>query len=285
MTQQEIESQIKAISGNAYVLEELYKLLESKEASGFVGAGVSAGLWPLWDEFLKMFVEYAFSLGKINQDEVEYLLKGSYSSPLETAQLLKNKIGDRDYYSFFQETLKDKTSPVTNKAYTLTHKSLLQLPINNYVTLNYDAGLTNARADLYHNATTTYFFWDQENARDILKHGFKRLILHAHGRYDRSDSIVLTLDEYRKAYDNSAFVRLLNTLFNYQRLIFVGFGMTDPYIKQLFNNISKDNKTTQFQHIALIGLNARNENCSFASGTCRDGFWSSRSILPNRKSS
>ena len=43
MNQQEIENQIKAITGNGPVLEELYKLLDDKKAIAFVGAGASAG--------------------------------------------------------------------------------------------------------------------------------------------------------------------------------------------------------------------------------------------------
>ncbi len=254
MNQQEIENQIKAIAGNEPVLEELYKLLDAEEAIAFVGAGVSAGLWPLWDEFLTGFVEHSLKLGKITQPEAEYFKKDAAQNPLETAQQLRNKIGERDYFEFLRDTFKDKTSPQTGGAFTLTHKALLQLPIHNYLTLNYDAGLTNARAALYPKATTSYFFWDQEEARRIRERGFKRLVLHAHGRHDRADSIILTLGDYRKAYDRRPFVRLLNELFNSGHLLFIGFGLTDPYIKQLCNSISKEKSTSPFQHIAFVGL-------------------------------
>ena len=214
MNQQEIENRINPIAGNEPVLEELFKLLDSEEAIAFVGAGVSAGLWPLWDEFLKGFVEYSQKLGKIKKAEANYFKKESSTNPLETAQQLRNKIGDRDYFEYLRETFKNKNSPQTSGAYTLTHKTLLQLPIHNYLTLNYDAGLTNARATLYPKATTSYFFWDQEEARRIRERGYKRLVLHAHGRHDRAESIILTLNDYRKAYDNRPFVRLLNEIFN-----------------------------------------------------------------------
>ena len=255
MNQQKIEKQIKAIAGNEPVLKELYKLLDAEEAIAFVGAGASAGLWPLWDEFLTGFIEYSLKLGKITRPEADYLKKEASQNPLEITQQLQNKIGDRDYFKYLQATFKDKISPQTGDAYTLTHKALLQLPIHNYLTLNYDAGLTNARDALYPRATTSYFFWDQEEAKRIRERGYKRLVLHAHGRHDRADSIILTLNDYRRAYDHQPFVRLLNALFNYDNLIFIGFGMTDPYIKQLFNNISKDSSTSPFQHIAFVGLN------------------------------
>ncbi len=254
MNHKETEKQIIAISGNKPVLEELYRLLDAEEAIALVGAGASAGLWPLWDEFLKNFVEHCLKLGKITQPEADFFKKEALQNPLETAQQLRNKIQDHYYFEYLQETFKDKISPHTDAAFTLTHKALLQLPIHNYLTLNYDAGLTNARAALYPKATTSYFFWDQEEAGRIRERGNKRLVLHAHGRHDRADSIILTLNDYRKAYDNHAFVRLLNDIFNSEKLIFIGFGMTDPYIKQLFNNITKDNSKGAFRHIAFVGL-------------------------------
>jgi hypothetical protein len=254
MSIQEIENKIKSIPGNEAALGKLYEVLDSGDAIAFVGAGASAGLWPLWDEFLKDFVDYGFKLGKITKPEADFFKKDISQNALETAQQLKKKIDDRDYFEYLQNTFKDKISPITGEAYTLTHKSLLQLPIHNYITLNYDAGLTNARSVLYPKATTSYYFWDQDEARRIIELGYKKLVLHAHGRHDRAESIILTLNDYRKAYDNRAYVRLLNDLFNYEKLIFIGFGMTDPYIKELCNNISKDNRTTNFQHIAIVGL-------------------------------
>lgn len=254
VNQKNIENQIKAIPGNTTVLEKLYKLLDDEEAIAFIGAGASAEIWPLWNEFLKEFIEQGQSLGKITETEVDYLKTNVSQNPLEIAQQLRNKIGERDYFEYIQETFKDKISPQTDGAFTLAHKALLQLPIHNYITLNYDAGLTNARALLYPQATTSYFYWDQEEAKRIRNKGFKRLVLHAHGRHDRSDSIILTLNDYRKVYDNRSFVRLLNEIFNSENLIIIGFGMTDPYIKQLFNNINKDCNSTSFQHIAFIGL-------------------------------
>jgi tetratricopeptide (TPR) repeat protein len=47
---------------------------------------------------------------------------------------------------------------------------------------------------------------------------------------------------------------LLTELFNSDHLLFIGFGLADPYIKQLCNNINKDKSKSPFQHIAFVGL-------------------------------
>ena len=145
MNLQSVEDDIRAIPGNGPVLDELYKILESGEALAMVGAGASAGLWPLWDGFLNGFIDHSLEHDRINQAEADFFKKEAPQTPLETAQQLRNKIGEPLYFEYLQQTFSDKTSPQTGGAYTLTHQALLQLPIHNYLTLNYDAGLTNAR--------------------------------------------------------------------------------------------------------------------------------------------
>jgi len=123
MNPQYIEKEIKKITGNEAVLEELYKVLESGEAIALVGAGASAeaDLWPLWNKFLEEFVKYSLKSGKISQEEADFFLRQAPQTPLETAQQLRNKIGDPLYFEYIQETFKDKISPHTDGAYTRTH--------------------------------------------------------------------------------------------------------------------------------------------------------------------
>ncbi len=255
MNWRETEQDIQAIPGNGPVLEELCDLLKAGDAIALVGAGASAGLWPLWHKFLQGFIEYVRQYGKINSNEALFFQREVFHTPLETIQQLCHKIGDNLYYEHLYKTFSDNTSPQTGHAFTLAQQALLQLPIQNYVTLNYDAGLTNTRTEIYPKATASYYFWDQDEAQNILDdRGFKRLILYAHGRYDRPDSLILTLDDYRRAYSYTPFVRLLNHLFDFKKLIMVGLSWRDPYIKQLFDNISGNYKDALRRHIAFVGL-------------------------------
>jgi len=232
------------------------KLLDTGEGIALVGPGASAELWPGWKEFLPGLIEHTQQCGKLNQTEAGFIQKEAPRTPLETAQHLRNKLGDTLYFEYFQAVFGNKISSQTGEAFTTTHQALLQLPVQNYLTLNYDACLTNARAYLYPRAATSYYFWDQEEVRNILEtNGFQRLILHAHGRYDRSGSIIFTLDDFRRAYNYTPFVRLLDNLFVLKRLIIVGFELEAPYIKQLLGRISGDYKKSPLKHIAFVGLN------------------------------
>ena len=249
-----IEDQIKAIPGNEAVLTELLTLLDNGEGIALVGAGASAELYPLWTSFLNGLVNFGEQHGRIEQAAATYYKSAAENSPLETAEQIKTDIGDKLFFKFLKDTFKDKKSKQTDKNYTLTHKALLELPINNYLTLNYDPGLTNARADLYPESSSSYWIWEDEEVIEIGQNNMEKAILHAHGRFDKKDSIVLTLNDYRKVYKEGAYLRLLNTLFAVKKILFVGFGMTDPYIKELFNQVNRDFQQTDLGHIALIGL-------------------------------
>jgi hypothetical protein len=47
------------------VLEKLYELFESSKATALVDADESAGLWPLWNEFLQGFIAHSAIAFKI----------------------------------------------------------------------------------------------------------------------------------------------------------------------------------------------------------------------------
>ena len=81
----------------------------------------------------------------ITQDDAEFLLREASHTPLETAQQLRNMIGNGLYFDYLYKTFSDRQSDKTNGAFSRHHQALLQLPICNVLTLNGDAGPTNAR--------------------------------------------------------------------------------------------------------------------------------------------
>lgn len=257
-----VEQEILSIPGNKPVLDDLEGILDDGDALALVGAGCSAELWPLWQDFIQGLINHALEQTRIDQAEAEYYREDMLRIPLGIAQQLRNKVGERLYFTYLHKTFgdKDKNSKLTGKKFTLAHKALIQLPIHSYLTLNYDPGLTNARAALDPDATTSYYFWDQEDAKQILD--YKRSILHVHGRYDRNESIILTEDDYHKIYSNRAFVRLLEIIFTSKKLLIVGFGLNDPYINQLFTTICKDYQKGPLKHIALVGLDDKKKDPS-----------------------
>ncbi len=67
-------------------------------------------------------------------------------------------MGEQFCFECLYETFCNKISACTNGTFTPTRRALLQLPLRHYLTLNDDAGLSNAKAILYPQATTSYYF-------------------------------------------------------------------------------------------------------------------------------
>jgi hypothetical protein len=136
MKLQLLEKEIRSIPGNYPVLKKLYKILDKGDAIGLIGAGASAGLWPIWYELLQNLIKYCMQYAKINKNEARFFREEAFKTPLVTAQQLRDKLGDNLYFEFLRETFKDKPHSNTGGAFTPIHKALMQLPIKNFLTLN-----------------------------------------------------------------------------------------------------------------------------------------------------
>lgn len=253
-----ITQEIEDIPGNGPVLERLCHILEKGEALALVGAGCSAELWPLCHDFLQGLIEYNKKYRIISPEDAKNFRKEILQDPLKIAQQLRYKMSDPLYFEYFHNIYSDKVSAQTGGCFTLAQQALLQLPIRNYLTMSYDAGLTNARAALFPKATTSYYFWDQEETKRILNESYKLLVLHVHGRYDRNDSIILTKNDYERFYRNDTFIHFLDHIFASATVLIVGFSLNDPYVTQLFYNISKDHPK-ESRHVALVGFDKKKD--------------------------
>lgn len=69
------------------------------------------------------------------------------------------------------------------------------------------------------------------------------------------DTIVFTSSEYQNNYQNPALTGFLEAIFRLKPLIFLGFGLTDPYFNQILENIyASNNRLLQGKFALLEGL-------------------------------
>lgn len=244
------------VPGNELVFNELSPLLGSEKAIAFLGAGISAEIYPLWIQFLRDLVQHGIDVGKVGWEKSSYLKDEIHRSPLVAASLIKDAIGKQDYYQMIKSVFGRRKSKITGKYYTRLQASIIQMPFQKFVTLNYDPGLTEARAALVNGATTSYILGNQTEVYDLISDSSKTAIAHLHGRFDVQESIVLNYEDYRMAYKRDAYRRTLETLYTSNRLIFIGFGMEDQFVKELFSNIKWDFKSENLGHIAIIGISS-----------------------------
>jgi hypothetical protein len=247
--------------GNEAAFGRLKDLLRDGEATAFIGAGASAGLYPLWGQLLERLIGEAEKFGRVTDPAtIPAWRRRAATNPDSVARSIKEALTSGPYYAALREIFRPKADP-DGKRYTPTHERLLRLPFKGYITTNYDSGLIEARADRRDCAATGYHTWADADAVQRWQGGeiFKEHpcpILFAHGVYERDDSIVLGTAEYRRVYQPGAFRRLFDSLWSREHLVFIGFSFADPWIKMAAQEVLTVTgaRTLAPRHIAVIGL-------------------------------
>ena len=238
---------------------ELNDLVASGEAVLIVGAGSSQRVeYPDWPELLKQLEQLAKKCGdgfKQDQGKRENL-------PLEYTENIKSHIcketGNLDrYYALLQELFGPKNPPFKD-----FHRNLVLLPFRGILTTNYDTVLEAALGNIEHaSAYDNSLVIDQSSIARV--HEFlmamnndkrmTRRIAHLHGRFDISDRIILSIEDYRRAYrlnppdeknsedyESKLRFKLLWSVLATRRVVFVGFSMNDPYLNKILEAVSND---------------------------------------------
>jgi hypothetical protein len=206
-------------------------------------------------------VEETKKRGRGSDEERAYWLKQRDAYPDQVVRGIKAALGDGIYAEVLRQIFRDKAGPDGNR-FTPIHAALLHLKFRAHITTNFDPGLLMARLALRPDLLGTgYATWKDADAvarwqnRSIFDED-RCPILFAHGSWEKSDSVVLGMGEYREAYRPGAFRRLFEQLWTTERLVFIGFSFADDWVKFIANEVltTIGKRTTEPRHIALIGL-------------------------------
>ena len=250
-----------AIPGNEHAFERLRALLDGGSAIAFVGAGASAGLYPLWGGLIASLVDETKKRGRANDDERAYWLKQRDTYPDQVVRGIKAALGDGIYAEVLRQIFRPKAGLDGNR-FTPIHAALLSLKFRAHITTNFDPGLLEARLTLRPDLRgTSYATWKDADAVARWQNGDifvdePRPMLFAHGSWEKSNSIVLGMGEYREAYRPGAFRRLFEHLWTTEHLVFAGFSFADDWVRFIANEVltASGKRTTEPRHVALIGL-------------------------------
>jgi tetratricopeptide (TPR) repeat protein len=249
----------RSIPGNEHAFNRLRELVMGGEAIAFVGAGASAGLYPLWGGLIQQLADQAVSRGASVADR-EFWIKNSYTSPDVVVDGIKRAIDPGSFSELLREIFRAKAGSDGNR-FTKVHGTLIRLPFKGYLTTNFDPGLVEARRQLRPDSIATGFgTWRDPDVVDRWQNGriFRDQpcpLLFAHGIYERSETIVLGAAEYREAYRIGPFRRLFETIWKQQQLVFVGFSFSDSWIRTVANEgLFNGAAPSAPQHVAIIGI-------------------------------
>jgi len=202
----------------------------------FIGAGFShfsEGLNkakpPLWGDFLGRLKDMMHTPAQKPLVD-DLIAKERY---LDAAEIIRDDMIESEYNAFLQEELRN---PCFRPA--RVHEYLRDLDLNVVLTTNYDTIYEDCcragqAANLY--ATKTYH---DHGMMDDLR-STRRLIVKAHGCATVQSRTILTRSSYFKARQEfPAFFAILDALFTTNTLLFMGYGLGDPDIQMVLENVA-----------------------------------------------
>jgi tetratricopeptide (TPR) repeat protein len=226
-------------------LSALRAYLASGQAVAFLGAGVSAPLYPLWTGLIGDLVDAAAE--RMSADEAATCRALARESPEEVVEIIRQQLGVPNYREVLRQVLRARTDPETGRSWTPVHELVCRCAFKAVVTTNYDPGITDARIRVRPRASSTGFTtWEDELNLDQWRTGdvfgeSELPVLFAHGQHNRPDSIVLATTEYRRAYAGKlphVLARLMDG-----HLVWVGFSFADQRIAAILREIANQTGT------------------------------------------
>src|SRR5579863_3512324 len=189
---------------NAPGLTALREYLASGEAVAFLGAGVSRPLYPLWDGLIGELVDAAAD--RLTPKEQATCRALAKDSPEAIVEIVRRGLGPGVFREVLRGVLHVRTDPESGRSWTPVQELLCRCPFKAVVTTNYDPGIVDARMRVRQTAAATGFTTrEDERGLDRWRTGdvfgeAELPVLFAHGKHNRSDSVVLATTEYRRAY-------------------------------------------------------------------------------------
>lgn len=264
---------------NAERKRELIELVASGEAVLIVGSGSSARVgYVTWNALIEALENLANNCG----EGLDQRHKGDPLAYLDYAEDIKLHIHDKRgnlsrYHDFLYNLFKRKSPPCDD-----FHKMLVSLPFRGILTTNYDTVLEAALGAIDHEAASDNSLVIDENSAARV-HEFlmamnndkrmSRRIAHLHGTFNPATSIILSIEDYKRAYgltltdeghyqtnESKLRFRLLWAVLATRRVVFVGFSMNDPYLNKILGTVSEDlwtwNKSTHFAIMSISSEDA-----------------------------
>jgi hypothetical protein len=214
----------------------------------FVGAGLSTPLFPGWNAALdKLLVHTSkrFSYPKEREENLKRML--SEGKLLDVADACARDLGENSYRSFIENNFDREFLP---EEIPNAYSALLDLRPQTILTTNYDRIPEVGGRGGYRIYTNTNI----GEALSAIQNN-KTMVFKLHGNVTQQNSIVFTRAEYQNVYRNLGFRDFITAIFNLKTVIFLGFGLTDPYFNFVLENIfAVNDRILQGKYALLEGL-------------------------------
>lgn len=256
---EERRAELHRVNGDG--LGALREILDAGRGLAFLGAGVSAPLYPLWAGVISVLIDEV--AGRLGEDELRTCRELATGRPDAVVGIVQNRLGEGAYHAVLRRLFAPRKDPATQRTWTGVHELVVRCNLAGVITTNYDPGIANARMAVRTEASATGFAsWADEDLlvrwRQGTVFGDDELpLLFAHGLHSRPESIVLATSEYRKAY-RGMLGAVLGQLLDTRRAVWIGFSFTDRRIETVLQEIGDRSSTAttttpEPRHVAVLG--------------------------------
>jgi hypothetical protein len=237
--------------------KEIKEAVNNNRLAVFVGAGVSRLIGCMgWDQLASNLVNRCFSIKKkdgsgiINYKEKETLIqdKDHKKTITKCYYLLKKNGFENIFYKELKKSLKaDKKFIKSQNIYDELYR-LRGL----FITTNADEHFDNK-------FEPTRIVWREEDF-DPSKIDRTKLY-HIHGSIKDKNSLVFTVLQYIKRYNNQTFKKFLEKIFSEFTVLFVGYGMAEfELLDFLITKFESNYKEKELKHFILLPFYKGEEN-------------------------
>jgi tetratricopeptide (TPR) repeat protein len=245
----------------------LRRYLYEGQAIAFLGAGVSAPLYPLWVDVIAEMIDHAASRG-LTPERAAACRALARDRPDAVVELLRRHLGEAHYRAALRETFRVRRDADTARTWTPTQELVCRCPFRAVVTTNYDPGIADARIRVRTHAISTGFTtWTDELGLDRWRSGdvygdAELPILYAHGHHNQPDTIVLATTEYRRAYAGKL-AHVLANIVTSAHLVWIGFSFADQRITTILAEVAEHAGTrispgAEPRHVAVMAWDPAN---------------------------
>ena len=222
---------------NLHSIEPLFKAIENNTVVFFLGAGVSQYVGcKSWTILADNLIEKCYTLGLINYHESKILK--SNQNPKKKISIAYGILKDKNEDSFFEvfnDALKWKTEPGIKCIY-----DYLAVICKTFVTTNADDCIDTHFLE----SDIIYDFSKPEKV-------MPNKVFHVHGHKDHKESLVFTVEQYLKRYNNDNYLSFLDELFKNYTVLFIGYGLEEFELLDYLTLKAKGNNSDK-KHYALM---------------------------------
>lgn len=230
------------------ITPEIINAIKENKLIIFVGSGLSKQFnFPDWKELTcNIITEINLQNPEAGIDSMIPAIKSNIFSPIEVL----DKLGK---YNPIVLSEICKSFKLTGNENFDKHRKLLELS-SKVITTNFDKSFELSNIDIEVIPYKSDFKISQ-------LHDLNRYLFKLHGCIDYPDDCVIYSEQYKKIYneDSSAFFEL-KKIISENTILFVGFSLTDPYVKEAFHAIHQMYKGFTRNHFILT------TDCTFEVG-------------------